>query len=286
MAMLLKGAPVAQQLTEQALTWAQTLRSAGITPTLAIVRMGEREDDLSYQRGAQKRCEKAEIALRIHALPEDATQQQLLSLIEALNSDDGVHGVLIMRPMPPHISDEAVTNTLSPEKDVDGITPGAMASLYASRKSGFAPCTAQACVEILKHYGIPLSGKEAVVVGRSLVIGKPVSQLLLKENMTVTTCHSRSENLADICKRADVVIAAAGKAGMITADFLSEGQAVLDVGIHAAPDGGLCGDVKTDEALQIVEAVTPVPGGVGAVTSSVLALHVVTAAERITKKEK
>jgi len=286
MAMLLKGAPVAQQLTEQIVTRAAALRAEGIIPTLAIVRMGERDDDLAYQRGAQKRCEKTQVDVKVYALAEDTEQSEVISLIHKLNEDDGIHGVLIMRPMPKHIDDEAITNALSPQKDVDGITPGAMAALYASRESGFAPCTARACVEILKHYDIRLEGKEAVVVGRSLVIGKPVSQLLLKENMTVTTCHSRSQNLEDICKRADVVIAAAGKAGMITADFLSEGQAVLDVGIHSSPDGGLCGDVKTDDAAQIVSAITPVPGGVGAVTSSVLALHVVTAAERISKKEK
>ncbi|MBQ2752261.1 MAG: bifunctional 5,10-methylenetetrahydrofolate dehydrogenase/5,10-methenyltetrahydrofolate cyclohydrolase [Oscillospiraceae bacterium] len=286
MAILLKGAPAAAKLTEQALQRSESLRSQGIAPTLAIVRMGERDDDLAYQRGAQKRCEKAQVEVKVYALPEDASQSELLSLIQKLNDDNSIHGVLIMRPMPKHIDDEAVTNALSPEKDVDGITPGAMAALYAARESGFAPCTARACVEILKHYEIPLLGRQAVVVGRSLVIGKPVSQLLLKENMTVTTCHSRSQNLEDICKRADIIVAAAGKAGMITADFLSEGQTVLDVGIHSTPEGGLCGDVKTEEAAEIVYAVTPVPGGVGAVTSSVLALHVVTAAERISKKER
>lgn len=285
MAMLLKGVPVAQQITEQALLRAQTLRSQGIVPTLAIVRMGERDDDLAYQRGAQKRCEKTQVELKVYALPEDAPQSEVVSLIEKLNKDDSIHGVLIMRPMPKHIDDETITNALSPEKDIDGITPGAMVSLYASRESGFAPCTARACVEILKHYNIPLEGRQAVVVGRSLVIGKPVSQLLLKENMTVTTCHSRSQNLNEICKKADVIVAAAGKAGMITADFLSHGQIVIDVGIHSSPDGGLCGDVKTEEAAEIVDAITPVPGGVGAVTSSVLALHVVTAAERISEKE-
>ena len=286
MAILLKGAPAAAKLTEQALQRAQSLRSQGVVPTLAILRMGERDDDLAYQRGAQKRCEKAQVEVKVYALPGDAPQSEVLSLIQKLNDDDGIHGVLIMRPMPKHIDDEAVTNALSPEKDVDGITPGAMAALYAGRESGFAPCTARACVEILKHYEIPLQGRQAVVVGRSLVIGKPVSQLLLKENMTVTTCHSRSQNLEEICKRADVIVAAAGKAGMITADFLSEGQTVLDVGIHSTPEGGLCGDVKTEHAAEIVDAITPVPGGVGAVTSSVLALHVVTAAERISKKER
>ena len=286
MAILLKGAPAAAKLTEQALQRAQSLRNNGIVPTLAIVRMGERDDDLAYQRGAQKRCEKAQVEVKVYALPEDASQSEVISLIQKLNGDNSIHGVLIMRPMPKHIDDEAVTNALSPEKDVDGITPGAMAALYAARESGFAPCTARACVEILKHNEIPMQGRQAAVVGRSLVIGKPVSQLLLKENMTVTTCHSRSQNLEDICKRADIIVAAAGKAGMITADFLSEGQTVLDVGIHSTPEGGLCGDVKTEEAAEIVYAVTPVPGGVGAVTSSVLALHVVTAAERISKKER
>ena len=280
MAELLKGAKVAAGLTEISSTGAAALKEKGIVPSLAIVRLGQRDDDIAYERGALKRCGQTGIEVRQHILSEETTQAELLNLIEQLNCDKKVHGVLIMRPLPKHIDDAAVTNALLPSKDIDGITMGSMAALYSGSGDGFAPCTAQACVEILKHYSIPLEGKRAVVVGRSLVIGKPVAQLLLKENMTVTTCHSRSRGLADICREADIIIAAAGKAQMITAEFVREGQVVLDVGIHSDGNGGLCGDVKTDEVAEIVYAVTPVPGGVGAVTTSVLASHVVAAAEK------
>jgi len=286
MAVLLKGAAVAAKLTEISAAGAAKLKELGVSPTLAIVRLGEREDDMAYERGAMKRCAQTGIEVKRCSLDIDTTQEQLLDIIEQLNRDDTIHGVLIMRPLPKHINDAVVTSALAASKDVDGITGGSMASLYSGTGKGFAPCTAQACVEILKHYGIPLEGKRAVVVGRSLVIGKPVSQLLLNENMTVTTCHSRSQGLADICREADVIIAAAGKAQMITAEFVKEGQTVIDVGIHDNGNGGLCGDVKTDEVSEKVYAVTPVPGGVGAVTTSVLAAHVVAAAEKLNSKEK
>ncbi len=280
MAVLLKGAAVAAKLTESSAAKASQLKERGITPTLAIVRLGERGDDIAYERGAVKRCEQTGIVVKRHMMAVDTSQAELISLIEQLNSDNSVHGVLIMRPLPKHIDDAAVTAALSPAKDIDGITMGSMAALYSGSGDGFAPCTAQACIEILKFYGIPLEGKRAVVVGRSLVIGKPVSQLLLKENMTVTTCHSRSQGLPGICREADVIIAAAGKAQMITAQFVREGQTVLDVGIHDDGNGGLCGDVKTAEVSEKAEAITPVPGGVGAVTTSILASHVVAAAEK------
>ena len=283
--MLLKGAEVAAALTQNALQRAEKLIDEGITPTLAIVRLGEREDDISYERGATKRCAQAKIEVKSYKLEQNTSQEQLLNVIKELNIDKNIHGVLIMRPLPAHIEDAAVTAALAAEKDVDGITAGSMAAIYSDRGEGFAPCTAQACVEILKHYKIAMSGKRAVVIGRSLVIGKPVSQLLLKENMTVTTCHSRSENLAEICKTADVLVAAAGKMGMVNADFVSEGQTVLDVGIHFNAEGKMCGDVKTDEVSDKVSAITPVPGGVGAVTTSVLANHVIEAAYRQNKKE-
>jgi len=285
MALLLKGAPVAEKLTENTAARADALREKGIIPTLAIVRLGQRSDDISYERGAVKRCSQSKIEVRLHTLPENTVQEELISLINDLNVDNSVHGVLIMRPLPGHIDDGAVTKALSPQKDMDGITVGAMASVYTGAGEGYAPCTAQACVEILKHYNIPLEGKRAVVLGRSLVIGKPVSQLLLKENMTITTCHSKSENLPKICREADVVIAAAGKKKMLTADFISQGQTVIDVGIHVGDDGKLCGDVDTEQIMDKAAAVTPVPGGVGAVTTSVLASHVVDSAECMYKKE-
>lgn len=286
MALLLKGAAAAAKLTDITSAKVAQLKEREIIPTLAIVRLGERSDDIAYERGAVKRCGQTGIEVVKHTLPESTAQSELLKLIEQLNCDNSVHGVLIMRPLPKHIDDHAVVSALSPAKDVDGITMGSMAAIYSGAGEGFAPCTAQACVEILKHYEIPLEGKKAAVVGRSLVIGKPVSQLLLKENMTVTTCHSRSQKLEEICREADVIIAAAGKAKMVTAEFVSEGQTVIDVGIHDDGNGGLCGDVKFDDVSETVYAITPVPGGVGAVTTSVLASHVVDAAEQMHKKEK
>lgn len=284
MACLLKGAAVAKSITEKVAERSAELLQKGIQPTLAIVRLGEREDDMSYERGAKKRCEQAGISVRTHPLPQDTPQDMLISLIKTLNADNTVHGVLIMRPLPSHISDEAVTAVLSPAKDVDGITQGSQAAVYSGYGDGFAPCTAQACIELLKGYDIPISGRNAVVVGRSLVIGKPVSMLLLKENATVTVCHTKTKELAAVCRKSDILIAAAGRAKMITTEHFAEEQTVIDVGIHADDDGSLCGDVDTEQALGIVSAITPVPGGVGAVTTSVLAEHVVSAAEKFLKE--
>lgn len=281
MGILLKGTETAKALTEEAREKALQLHQKGVDPTLAIVRVGEREDDLAYERGATKRCAQAGVTVKSFVLPVDAGQHQLLALIEELNANPAVHGVLIMRPLPLHFDDTVVCRTLSPEKDVDGITEGSMAGVYSGSKKGFAPCTAQACVEILKHHNITTTGRRAVVVGRSLVIGKPVAMLLLAENMTVTVCHTKTENLPAVCKEADVLVVAAGKAGVLGAEAVRSGQVVLDVGIHVGEDNKLCGDVRTSEVAENVHAVTPVPGGVGAVTTSVLALHVVTAAERM-----
>ncbi|MEA5135868.1 MAG: bifunctional 5,10-methylenetetrahydrofolate dehydrogenase/5,10-methenyltetrahydrofolate cyclohydrolase [Candidatus Fimivivens sp.] len=281
MGILLKGAETAVTLTEKARERAVQLHQKGVEPTLAIVRVGEREDDLAYERGATKRCAQAGVAIKPFVLSDDAGQPELLKLIEKLNADSTVHGVLIMRPLPEHFDEEAVCRALSPEKDVDGITEGSVAGVYSGSKKGFAPCTAQACVEILKYYNIPTAGRRAVVVGRSLVIGKPVAMLLLAEDMTVTVCHTKTDNLPAVCKEADVLVVAAGKAGVVGAESVCPGQVVLDVGIHVGKDNKICGDVRTSEVEEIVYAVTPVPGGVGAVTTSVLALNVVTAAERM-----
>ena len=278
--LLLKGAEVAKALTETLQEEAQQLKAKGVEPCLAILRVGARDDDLSYERGAMKRCEKVGITVRQVVLPEDVTQEALLAEVHKLNEDAAVHGVLMFRPLPKHLDDEAVRAALAPAKDMDGITDGSMTAVYAGTKNGYAPCTAQACVELLKHFNVPIKGKRVVVIGRSLVIGKPVSLLLLAEHATVTICHSRSENLSDICKEADILVVAAGKAGMIGAESVRAGQVVLDVGIHANADGTLCGDTRFAEVEPVVAAITPVPGGVGAVTTAVLASHVLEAAKK------
>ena len=280
MAMLLKGADAARALTEQLREQAEELKKNGTEPCLAILRVGAREDDLSYERGALKRCEKVGITVRQVVLPEDAGQQELMDNIRSLNEDERVHGVLMFRPLPKPLDDEAARRALDPRKDMDGITDGSLAGVFTNTAVGYPPCTAQACLEILKFYNIPLSGKRAVVVGRSLVVGKPAAMMLDRENATVTLCNSRTRDLPEVCRGADIVVVAMGKAGAVGAEHLREGQVVVDVGIHVNEEGKLCGDVRFGEAEPLVEAITPVPGGVGTVTTSVLVSHVVEAAEK------
>ena len=254
------------------------LTAAGVVPTLAVVRMGAREDDLSYERGVMNRCAKLGIQVKHCLLEADASQDQLLEVIRDINRDSSIHGCLLFRPLPAQINDKAVREALAPEKDVDGITDASLAGVFTGSGVGYAPCTAQACVEILDHYGIPLEGKRVTVVGRSLVVGKPAAMLLDRKNATVTICNSRTRNLPELCRQADVLVVAMGKRGAIGGDCVAPGQVVVDVGIHTDENGKLCGDVRFAEAEPVAAAITPVPGGVGAMTTSVLAAHVVEAA--------
>lgn len=283
MAHLLKGAPVVEAMNEAIGREAAMLKERGVFPTLAIVRVGEREDDISYERGATKRCEKVGVEARSILLHADTSQSELIRVIEELNRDVKVHGVLIFRPLPKHIDDAAVRNILAPEKDVDGITDLSLAGVFANTGTGYGPCTPHACMEILEHYGIDIQGKKAVVIGRSLVVGKPAAMMLLSRNATVTVCHTRTADMPAICREAEVLIVSAGRAGIIDKNYLAPGQIVIDVGIHVKEDGSLCGDVKFEDADAIVQAVTPVPGGVGTVTTSVLVKHVVEAAKKQTE---
>ena len=284
MAEILKGAPVANALTEQLAFRAEALKARGVTPTLAIVRVGERPDDVAYERGAMKRCDKIGIAVSSVTLPADVKQGALMAQIARLNSDSAINGVLMFRPLPPQLDEAAACEALPPAKDLDGITSGSAAALYSGAGAGFAPCTAEAVVALLKHYGVELSGKNVAVVGRSLVIGRPVSMLLLGENATVTMCHSRTRDLASVIRRADIVVAAMGKAEVLGAEYFTPGQTVIDVGInYSEAKGKLVGDVDFDAVEPIVAAITPVPAGVGSVTTAVLASHVVRAAERTAK---
>ncbi len=278
MATLLKGAQAAAAMNERTAARAAALTARGIVPTLAVVRMGAREDDLSYERGVMNRCAKVGVAVKPYLLEADASQAQLLAVVEEINQDPGIHGCLIFRPLPAQVDDKAVRAALAPEKDVDGITDASLAGVFTGSGVGYPPCTAQACVEILDFYGIPLEGKRVTVVGRSLVVGKPAAMLLDRKNATVTICNSRTRNLPEICRQADVLVVAMGKRGAIGGDCLAPGQTVVDVGIHTDENGKLCGDVRFAEAEPVVAAITPVPGGVGAMTTSVLAAHVVEAA--------
>ena len=285
MAELLKGAPVAKAITLDLTERAAKLAQRGVTPTLAIVRVGNRPDDISYEKGAMKRCAACGVAVRRRILPENADTASLLAIINDINNDSGVHGVLLFRPLPKHIDEDAVCAALDSAKDMDGITEGSMAGIFSGSGKGYPPYTAQACIEILDHYGIDIAGKRAAVMGRSNVIGKPVAMLLLKRNATVTICHTKTKEPEKICSEAEILIAAAGKAGVIGKGHVSQGQVVLDVGINVTEDGKITGDVDFEAAEPVVAAITPVPAGVGSVTTAVLAKNVVTAAERSLEDE-
>lgn len=275
MAEILKGSLVASAINERTSVAVEELKSMGVSPTLCIVRVGERPDDLSYERGAEKRAAAVGISVVKRLFPVDVTEDELIDAVKDINADPSIHGVLMFRPLPKHINESHVCNTLLPEKDMDGITDMSMAGVYAQKPLGYAPCTAQAVIELIDHYGIDLKGKNVTVIGRSLVIGKPVTMMLIKKNATVTVCHTRTRDTAMECRRADVIVAAAGSAGMVNADFVREGQTVIDVGINWSEEKQkIVGDVDFDSVEPIVEKITPVPGGVGAVTTSVLMSHV------------
>jgi methylenetetrahydrofolate dehydrogenase (NADP+) / methenyltetrahydrofolate cyclohydrolase len=280
MAKLLKGAEVVSALNEKIAADVSALKAAGVVPTLAVVRVGERADDLAYERGVMKRAETVGITVQQFLLPEDAKEAELLDVIRQIGKDPVIHGCLLFRPLPKGIDDERVRAALAPEKDVDGITEGSLAGVFSGTSRGFPPCTAQACIEILDYYGIETQGKTAVVVGRSLVVGKPVAMMLLRKNATVTVCHTKTVDMPSVTRRADILIVAAGRAGVVGAEYVSAGQAVLDVGINFTPDGRMVGDADFTAIEPLVGAVTPVPGGVGTVTTSVLMEHVAEAAKR------
>ena len=279
MAVLLSGKPVAEHMCRDIRLRCEKLSRRGVTPTLGIVRVGRREEDIAYERGAIRRAESLNIAVRLFLLPADASQQELIQTLRTVNEDSSIHGCLLFRPLPAHIDEARACELLSPEKDVDGITLASLASVFTDGATGFPPSTAAACLELLDHYGVPLEGKRVAVAGRSLVVGKPVSMMLLRRNATMTLCHSRTENLAEVVRASDVVICATGRARMFGAEFFRPGQTVLDVGINFDAEGNLCGDVDFDAAEPVVDALTPVPRGLGTVTTSVTMAHTVAAAE-------
>ena len=280
MAKRLLGKEVTAALNERIKADAEALKAKGVNPTLCIIRVGENESDISYERGATKRCETLGVACEKILLPEDVSQEELLATIDKVNKNDQIHGVLLFRPLPKHLDQSVIENALDPAKDVDCMTDGSMSGVFTGKNVGFPPCTPQACMEILDHYGIDCTGKKAVVVGRSLVVGKPAAMMLIKKNATVTVCHTRTVDMPSVVREADIVIVAAGRAGVVDDTYLRAGQVVIDVGINVNAEGKLCGDVDFEKAEPIVEAITPVPGGVGRVTTSVLVGHVVAAAKR------
>ena len=291
MAKLLLGKEVTDALNEKLMERTAALKEQGIIPTLAIIRCGANPSDLSYEKGATKRAELVGVAVKKYELPEDVTKEALMATIDEINGDDSVHGVLMFRPLPKHLKadQDEICNRLDPKKDVDCMTDLSNAGVFEGRKDlGYAPCTPEACMEILDYYGIDCKGKSAVVIGRSLVVGKPAAMMLMGKNATVTVCHTKTVNTAEVARSADILVSAAGVLGSLTKEYVRPGQVVIDVPINWDPNkvnskggkGAIAGDAVFEEVEPVVEAITPVPGGVGSVTTSVLMKHVVEAAEK------
>ena len=290
MAKQLLGKEVTAAMNERLQARVAALKEKGVTPKLAIVRCGEDHSDLAYEKGAEKRAALIGVEVQEFLLPEDVTKEALLAQIDAINADDSIHGCLMFRPLPKHLKadQDEICNRLAAEKDVDCMTDLSNAGVFTGKKLGFAPCTPQACMEILDYYGIDCKGKTAVVIGRSLVVGKPAAMMLMAKNATVTVCHTKTVDTAAIARQADILVSAAGVLGSLTKDYVRPGQVVIDVSINwdenkpnaKGGKGGIAGDAVYDEVEPIVAAITPVPGGVGCVTTSVLLRHVIEAAER------
>ena len=284
MAKHLLGKEVNEALVANLQSRTAALREKGIAPTLGIIRVGARPDDLSYEKGAIKKGETVGIDVKVFELAEDASREDVLAVIDQVNADNTVHGVLMFQPFPSHLRpyQREICNRLDPRKDMDCLTDLSSAGVYQGRSDlGYAPCTPSACMEILDYYGIDCKGKSAVVIGRSLVVGKPAAMMLIGKNATVTVCHTRTKDVPSVTREADIVISAAGVLKSLTKEYVRPGQVVIDVSINwDEAKGGIAGDAVYDEVEPIVEAITPVPGGVGAVTTSVLIGHVVEAAAR------
>ena len=281
MANLLKGKAVADAITLSNIEKVNVLKEKGIIPTLAIFRVGENESDLSYERGALKRCESTGVNIKQFVFDLEVDEETFYRSLDEANNDNNIHGILVFRPLPKRFDDNKLRNSINPLKDVDGCSDASLGSLFIGTDLGYAPCTAKAVIEILDYYKIDVKSKNVCVVGRSLVIGKPVSMLLLNKNATVDICHSRTKDLYKHTKKADIVIAAAGQMEMLNKEYFKKGQTVIDVGIHFNEEKGkLTGDVLFEEAEPVVKNITPVPGGVGSVTTSVLVKHVISVAEK------
>jgi len=277
-AKLLTGKEVAQKMDLDIQKDVQELKAKGVNPALRIMIVGEAEDSVFYANSAKKMAEKNGIACELEQLAGTMSQDDFVNILKQRNADKAIHGIIVMRPFPKQIREDVVKYILSPEKDVDCFNPVNAGKIMAGDLTGFPPATPQAVMEILRFYQVPMSGKEAVVIGRSMVVGKPMSMLLLGENATVTVCHSKTQDLPGVCRRADILVAAIGKAKMITSDYIKPGATVVDVGIN--PEGDkFVGDVDTEPTKDVAGAITPVPGGVGTVTTRVLLKHVVKAAK-------
>ncbi len=273
---ILKGAAVSAVIRAQVEEALKELE--GQAPKLAIIRVGEKPDDMSYERGAVKKLESFGLRVQSCVFPETIGDAEFKKEFSRINEDPDVTGILLLRPLPKQICEKDIEKMIDPGKDLDGISPANIARVFAGDEHGFAPCTAEAVIEVLKANNIPISGKRVTVVGRSMVVGRPLSMLLLKENATVTVCHTRTKDLPGTCRNAEILVAAAGRAKMLDKSFVGEGAVVIDVGINVDENGKLCGDVDFESVSEKASMATPVPGGVGAVTTAVLAKHLVRAA--------
>ena len=273
---ILKGLPVANAINEKLMEQVKSIE--GPLPHLAIIRVGERPDDCSYERGAVKKMDKVGVRCTTYTFDADIDNETFQAEFDKINENPDIDGILMLRPLPKQLDEKQIENKIDPRKDLDGISPLNLAKVYAGDESGYAPCTAEAVIEMLDYAGIDIKGKRVTVVGRSLVIGKPVSMLLMKHNATVTVCHTKTVDMEGTCKNAEILVAAAGSARMIKKDYVAEGAIVVDVGINVDEEGNLCGDVDFDTITDIAAIATPVPGGVGSVTTSVPAKHLVKAA--------
>ena len=273
---ILKGLPVANAINEKLMEQVKSIE--GPLPHLAIIRVGERPDDCSYERGAVKKMDKVGVRCTTYTFDADIDNDTFQAEFDKINENPDIDGILMLRPLPKQLDEKQIENKIDPREDLDGISPLNLAKVYAGDESGYAPCTAEAVIEMLDYAGIDIKGKRVTVVGRSLVIGKPVSMLLMKRNATVTVCHTKTVDMAGTCKNAEILVAAAGSARMIKKEYVADGAVVIDVGINVDDEGNLCGDVDFDAISDIAAAATPVPGGVGSVTTSVLAKHLVKAA--------
>ncbi len=279
---ILKGAEVSARIKEQVREELEKLqvKRPGFVPKLAIVRVGENPDDVSYERGAIKKMENFGLRAQSYTFPKDISNEEFKAGFKAINEDPDVAGILLLKPLPKQIQEKEIDCMMKPEKDLDGISPVNMAKIFMGDDTGFAPCTAEAVVEVLKANEIPIAGKRVTIVGRSLIVGKPLSMLMMKENGTVTVCHTKTLDLPGTCRQAEILVAAAGKARMLDEAYVGQDAVVIDVGIHVDEDGKLCGDVDFASIEQKASAATPVPGGVGTVTTAVLAKHLVRAGIR------
>ncbi len=273
---ILKGADVVSAINY---SLQQELASSSYIPRLAIIRVGERPDDISYERGAMKRMNTVGLRCDSYVFEESISHAKFVEEFQKINTDPDIDGILLLRPLPKHIDETVITALISPKKDVDGISPYNMAKIFSGDETGFAPCTAQAVIEILDYANIPLTGKRVTIIGRSLVVGKPLAMLCIKRNATVTICHTKTLHIEETCRQAEILIACAGQANMVDHSYIGAHAIVIDVGINVDRQNKLCGDVDLNSITPIASLATPVPGGVGTVTTSVLAKHVIQAAK-------